>query len=71
MMIDRSKDSLPYEEGKNLTLIVNQALPEEESSIEVKIVRFIQPAALSCGLVSWKSKTLVPLVQRSTQGIQF
>lgn len=48
MRIDRPKDSLPYVEGKTLTLIVNQALPDEESSIEVKIVRFIQPTTLSC-----------------------
>ena len=48
MRIDHPKESLPYEEGKTLTLIVNQALQEEESSIEVKIVCFIQPTTLSC-----------------------
>lgn len=41
MRINRLKDSLPYKEGKTLTLIFNQALPEEESLIEIKIVRFI------------------------------
>lgn len=47
MRIDRPRDSFSYE-GKTLNLIVSQALPEEESSIEVKIVRFIQPTTLSC-----------------------
>lgn len=46
--MDRPKHSLPYEEGKTLTLIVNQGLPEDESTVEVKIVRFIQPTSLSC-----------------------
>lgn len=46
--MDRPNHSLPYEEGKTLTLSVNQVLPEHESTFEVKILRFIQPSTLSC-----------------------
>lgn len=46
--MDPPKHSLPYEKGKTLTLSVNQGLPEDESTIEVKIVRVIQPTTLSC-----------------------
>lgn len=46
--MDNLKHSLPYEEGKTLILNVNQASPQDESTIEVKIVRLIQPSTLSC-----------------------
>ena len=49
--MDNPKHSLPYEVGKNLILNINQALLQEESTIEVKIVRFIQPSTLSCVMV--------------------
>lgn len=35
------KAQFTFKEGKNLTVGVNQGLPEDESTIEVKIVRFI------------------------------
>ena len=42
--MDGPKYSLAYEEGKTLTLSLNQG----QSTIKVKIVRFIQPSTLSC-----------------------
>lgn len=41
------KQGLPYEEGETLSLGVNQGL-QDESTIKVKIVRFIQPSTYSC-----------------------
>ena len=46
--MDSPKPILPYKEGRTLTLSVNQGLEQNESTIEVRIVRLILPSTLSC-----------------------